>query len=87
MITWPLRIILFVIVALCFLYGSYLVGVVLLFLLSIQYRAYEFIPLAFCIDCYYSPEPIMFWYTGAVTSVVVLGIILQPYLRRRQLHE
>ncbi len=84
MITWPLRIILFVAIALCFLYGSYIIGTVFLFFLSLQYRAYEFIPLAFCIDCYFSPEPIMFWYTGIVTGVVFLGIVLQPYLRRHQ---
>jgi hypothetical protein len=87
MFTWPLRIFFFIITALCFLYGAYVIGLIFVGLLALQYRAYEFIALAFCIDCYFSPEPIMFWYTTVITITVFLGIVLQPFIRRNHRYE
>jgi hypothetical protein len=87
MISWPFRIIFFFIITLCFLYGAYIVGLIFVTLLALQYRAYEFIALAFCIDCYFSPEPIMFWYTSVITAIVFGGIFLQPFIRRNQRFE
>ncbi|MFN3692668.1 MAG: hypothetical protein ACK4SL_01040 [Candidatus Paceibacteria bacterium] len=87
MFSWPLRIIMFFVTTLCFLYGAYVVGLIFVILLSLQYRAYEFIALAFCIDCYFSPEPIMFWYTTVITIMVFFGIFLQPFIRRNGRYE
>lgn len=87
MMTWPFRILFFIILALCFLYGSYVIGLIGVTLLGINRPVYEYIPLAFCIDCYFSPEPIMFWYTGVITSIVFFGILLQPFIRRNQIRE
>jgi hypothetical protein len=87
MFSWPLRIFFFIATTLCFLYGAYIVGLIFVAFLSCNYRAYEFIALAFCIDCYFSPEPIMFWYTGVVTTVVFVGIALQPFILRNQRYE
>jgi hypothetical protein len=82
MITLPIRIALIFVTACCFLYGLPWLGFILLVFLSVQFAAYEYIALAFCIDCYFSPEPILFWYTGIVTIVVIGGIVLQPFIRR-----
>lgn len=87
MSAWYLRIFFFVATTLCFLYGAYIVGLIFVGFLALQYRAYEFVALAFCIDCYFSPEPIMFWYTAVVTAVVFLGIVLQPFIRRNHRYE
>lgn len=87
MITWPFRIILFLVTALCFLYGSYLIGCALVIFLSLQYNAYEYVALAFCIDCYFSPDPITFWYTTVLTTIVLLGIMVQPFIRREPIRE
>lgn len=87
MSSWPLRVFFFIVTALCFLYGAYIIGTIFVAALALQYRAYEFIVLAFCIDCYFSPEPIMFWYTTVITTVVFLGIALQPFIRRNHVIE
>jgi hypothetical protein len=84
MFSVSLRVFFFIVIALCFLYGSYIIGLLGVGLLSLQYRGYEFILLAFCIDCYFSPEPIMFWYTITIFVIVLLGINLQPFIRRHK---
>jgi uncharacterized membrane protein len=60
---------------------------VLVAILSLRFAAYEYIALAFCIDCYFSPEPITFWYTTVLTIIVCFGLVAQPFIRRREISE
>ena len=74
------RIIMFFLTLTTFLFGWYGIGLVLVIIASLRTTAYEYPFMAVCIDCYFGPVPLTFWYTAFVTSIVIAGLWLQPYL-------
>ena len=75
------RFFLFVISVMLLLYGALWPAFALIVLASLFYNAYEYMFVAFCIDCYFAPDPFSLWYTMTVSILVVGSMVLRPYLR------
>jgi H+/Cl- antiporter ClcA len=82
MIARPIiRVALFGVIVMLLLYGLVWPALVLIAIVGLFFNAYEYIFVAFCIDCYFAPDPWALWYTLVITGVVVGAMIVRPYMR------
>ncbi len=76
-----IRTFIFFVIALLLMQGFFPIALVAVFLVGVFVNAYEYIFLAFFIDCYFSAEPITFWYTLVVFTLVFGSILIRPFIR------
>ncbi len=76
-----IRLFLFLLITGLILAGFWQIALMLILGASFIYNPYEFLVMAFCVDCYYTTTPVTFWYTLVVLLVICGGFILRPFLR------
>ncbi len=76
-----LRLTLFLVVSVLFLYGQVLLAFLIVAVACLFIDAYEYALLAFCIDVYFAPVVGMFWYTAGVMGLILCMFTLRPYVR------
>jgi hypothetical protein len=62
--------------------GVWWIAVPLAIWYMLQYSAYELVLAGFCIDVYFAPTFLLWYYTLAALGVVIFGLFIRPRVRR-----